>query len=73
MVAAQVLEATHAVDVKVGRVEDKVLDKVASVDDKVAVVIDGAQSFLISQQDSIFNSDVPSGKRNKGSHTKSRR
>ena len=43
MVAAQVLEATRVVDDKLGRVEDKVLDKVASVDDKVAVVIDGAQ------------------------------
>ncbi len=49
MVAAQVLDATHAVDDKVGRVADKVLDKVAGVDDhvkaiddKVTVVIDGA-------------------------------
>jgi archaellum component FlaC len=118
MVTAQVLEATHTVDDKVGRVEDKVLDvdnKVASVDDrvagvddrvarvddrvagvddrvarvdervtgvddyvktiddKVAVVIDGTQPSLISQQQNIFNSDVPRGKRDKGSHTTSRR
>jgi hypothetical protein len=41
MVAAQVLEATHVVDHKVGRVEDKVLDvdnKVTGVDDRVAHV-----------------------------------
>jgi archaellum component FlaC len=137
MVTAQVLEATHTVDDKVGRVEDKVLDvdnkvagvddrvagvdnkvarvddrvagvddrvarvddrvagvdgrvarvdeRVASVDervigvddnvkaidDKVAVVIDGTQPSLISQQQNIFNSDVPRGKRDKGSHTTS--
>jgi hypothetical protein len=66
MVAAQVLEATHAVDDKVGRVEDNVLNK-------VAVVIDGAQPSLISQQDNIFNSDMPRWKRDKGSYTTSRR
>ena len=41
MVAAQVLEATHTVDGKVGRVEDKVLDvgnQVAGVDDRVTRV-----------------------------------
>jgi hypothetical protein len=40
-----ILEATHTVDDKVGRVEDKVLDvdnKVTRIDDKVAVVFDGA-------------------------------
>jgi archaellum component FlaC len=43
MVTAQVLEATHTVDGKVGRVEDKVLDvdnNVAGVDDRVAGVAD---------------------------------
>ena len=41
MVTAQVLEATHTVDDKVGRVEDKVLDvnnKVARIDDRVTGV-----------------------------------
>jgi hypothetical protein len=41
MVTAQALEATHTVDDKVGRVEDKVLDvdnKVVRVDDRVAGV-----------------------------------
>jgi hypothetical protein len=125
MVTAQVLGATHTVDDKVGRVEDKVLevdnkvsgvddrvvgvdervagvddrvarvddrvvgidDRVArvdervagvdgyvkAIDDKVAVVIDGAQLSPISQQQDLFNSDVPRGKRDKGSHTASRR
>jgi archaellum component FlaC len=118
MATAQVLEAMHTVDDKVGRVEDKVLDvdkKVAGVDDKVArvddrvagvdervaslddrvagvdervagvddyvqaiddkvaVVIDGAQPSLVSQQLNIFNSNVPRGKRDKGSHTTSGR
>ena len=38
MVTAQVLNATHAVDNKVARVNDNV----KAIDDKVAVVIDGA-------------------------------
>jgi len=68
MVAAQVLQATHAVDDKVGRVEDKVLDKVAGVDervasvgdhvkaidDKVAAAIDGALPSLIGQPQNIL-------------------
>jgi hypothetical protein len=69
MAIAQGLKATHAVDDRVRVVENKVLD----VDNKVAVVIDGAQPFLISQQDNIFNSDVFRGKRDKGGHTTSRR
>jgi hypothetical protein len=74
MVTAQVLEATRTVDDKVGRVNDNILDvdnKVARIDDKVAVVIDGAQISLISQQDNIFNLDVPRGKGDKGSHRSS--
>jgi len=62
VVTAQVLEATHNVDTKVAR-----------VDDKVAVVIDGAYPFLISQQENMFNSGVSRGKRDKGSHTTSGR
>jgi hypothetical protein len=104
MVTAQVLEATHTVDDRVGRVGDKVLDvnnrvvgvddrvagiddrvariddrvasvddKVKAVDDKVAVVIDGAQPSLICHQGNMLNSDVPRGKRDKGSHTTSGR
>jgi archaellum component FlaC len=104
MVTAQVLEATHTVDGKVGRVEDKVLDVdnnvagvddrvagvadrvarvdervadvdnyVKAIDDKVAVVIGGAQPSLISQQQNIFISDVPRGKRDNASHTTSGR
>ena len=45
MVTAQVLEATHTVDIKVARVEDGVVgvdNKMKVVDDKVTVVIDGA-------------------------------
>ena len=48
MVNAQVLEATHTVDIKVGRVEDGVAGvdiKVKAIDDKVTVVIDGAWPF----------------------------
>jgi hypothetical protein len=44
-------------------------DHVKAIDDKVAVVIDGAQPSLISQQQNIFNSDVPRGKSDKGCHT----
>ena len=52
MVTAQVLDATHTV-------EDRVLDvhnKVARVDDKVALAINGADPFLINQQENMFNS-----------------
>ena len=69
MVTAQVLDATHTV-------EDRVLDvdtKVARVDDKVALAINGADPFLISQQENMFNSAVPRGKGDKGSHTTSGR
>jgi hypothetical protein len=71
------------VDLKVAGVDDRVAgvdervagvdDCVKAIDDKVAVVIDGAQPYLISQQHNIFNSDVPRGKRDKASHTTSRR
>jgi hypothetical protein len=47
VVTAQVLEAAHTVDKKVAR-----------VDDKVAVVIDGAYPFLINQQENMLNSRV---------------
>ena len=83
MITAQVLMATHTVDDSVRVVENKVAgvdervagvdDYVKAIDDKVAVVIDGARSSLISQQENIFNSDVPRGKRDKGSHTTSGR
>ncbi len=62
MVTAQVLKGTQNVN-----------DRVAGVDDKVAVVIDGAQPSSIGHQQNIFNSDVPRGKRDKGTHTTSRR
>ena len=76
MVTAQVLEATHTVDDRV-RVVDKrvagVNDNVKAIDDKVAVVIDGARPPLISEQGNIFIFYVPRGKRDKTSHTTSRR
>jgi len=76
MATAQVLRAAHTVDDRVRVVEDKVLEidsRVVGVDDKVVVVIDGAQPSLISHQGKMFNSDVPRGKRDKGSHTTSGR
>ena len=83
MATAQGLKATHAVDDRVGVVESEVLnvekkvagvdDSIKVIDDKVAIVIDGAQPSLISQQENSFNSDVPRGKRDKSSHTTSRR
>ena len=48
-------------------------DFVKAIDNKVAVVIDGAQPSLINQQENSFDSDVPRGKRDKSSHTTSRR
>jgi len=66
MVTAQVLKGTQNVSDRVGVVENRVLDR-------VAVVIDGAQPSLIRQQEYIFNSDVPRGKRDKGSRTTSGR
>ena len=76
MVTAQVLDATHTVDDRVRVVEDKVAgidDNVKAIDNKVAVVIDGTQPPLISQEDNVFSSDVLRGKGNKGSRTASRR
>ena len=64
------------VDDRVVRVDNRVAgvgDYVKAVGDKVAVVIDGAQPFLIGQQENIFNPDVPRGKRDKGGLTTSRR
>ena len=64
------------VDDRVAHVDETlagVVDNVKAVDDKVAVVIDGAQPSLIKQQEYIFNSDVPRGKRDKGSRTTSGR
>ena len=61
---------------RVARVDERVAgvdDYVKAIDDKVAVVIDGAQPSLITQQQNVFNSDVPRGKRDKGSHATSRR
>src|SRR6267154_1047267 len=64
------------VDDRVARVDERVAgvdDYVKAIDDKVAVVIDGAQTSLISQQQNTFKFDVPRGKRDKASHTTSRR
>jgi hypothetical protein len=64
------------IDDRVARIDDRVAsvdDKVKAVDDKVAVVIDGAQPSLICHQGNMLNSDVPRGKRDKGSHTTSGR
>ena len=73
---AGVDDRVAGVDDRVARVDERVAgvdDYVKAIDDKVAVVMDGAQPSLISQQLNIFNSDVPRGKRDKGSHTTSRR
>ena len=87
MVTAQVLKGTQNVNDRVGVVDNRVLDvdnKVAGVDDRVAhvdetlAIVDdnvkaGAQPSSISHQQNIFNSDVPRGKRDKSTHTTSRR
>jgi archaellum component FlaC len=73
---AVVDDRVAGVDERVAGVDKRVADVdhyVKAIDDKVAVVIDGAQPSLISQQENIFNSDVPRGKRDKGSHTTSGR
>jgi len=69
------------VDDRVAGVDDRVAhvdetlagvdDNVKAVDDKVTMIIDGAQPPSISHQDNIFNSYVPRGKRDKGTHTTS--
>jgi hypothetical protein len=64
------------VDDRVACVDERVTgvdDCVKAIDDKVAVVIDGAQPPPITQQQNIFNSHVPRGERDKGSHTTSGR
>jgi archaellum component FlaC len=66
---ARVDEGVTGVNERVAGIDDYV----KAIDDKVAVVIDGAQPSLISQQHNIFNSGVPRGKRDKGSHTTSGR
>jgi archaellum component FlaC len=69
---AGVDDRVASVDNRVEGVEGRVAsvdDKVKAVDDKVAVVIDGAQSLSIGHLQNIFNSDVPRGKRGKGSRT----
>ena len=60
------------VDDRVAGIDDRVVsvdNKVKAVDDKVAVVIDGAQPSLVSHQGNMFNTYVPRGERDKGSHT----
>ena len=60
------------VDDRVAGIDDRVVsvdNKVKAVDDKVAVVIDGAQPSLVSHQRNMFNTYVPRGERDKGSHT----
>ena len=62
---ASVDDRVARVDERVASVDERVTsvdDCVKAIDDKVAVVIDGAQPSLISQQQSIFNSDYPEGK-----------
>ncbi len=68
------------VDDRVAGVDDRVAgvdDRVAHVDETLAIVDDnvkaGAQPSSISHQQNIFNSDVPRGKRDKSTHTTSRR
>jgi hypothetical protein len=76
MVTAQVLEATHMVEDRVLDVDNRVAgvdNNVKAIDDKIAVVIDGAEPFLISQQENVFNSGVSRGKRDKDGHTASGR
>ncbi len=65
---------------RVAGVDDRVAgvdDRVAHVDETLAIVDDnvkaGAQPSSISHQQNIFNSDVPRGKRDKSTHTTSRR
>jgi hypothetical protein len=61
---------------QVACVDDRVAcvdDHVKAIDDKVAVAIDGALPSLIRQQQNIFDSGTPRGKRDKASHTTSRR
>jgi hypothetical protein len=69
-------ERVAHVDERVAAIDDRVAgvdDYVKAIDGKVAVVADGAQPSLISQQENLFNSDMSSGKRDKGSHTTSGR
>jgi hypothetical protein len=66
---AHVNERVIGIDERVAGVDDCV----KAIDDKVAVVIDGARPSLISPQENILNSDVPRWKRDKASHTTSRR
>jgi hypothetical protein len=49
MATAQVLKTTHD-------------NRVAGVDDKVAVVIDGAHLCSVSHQENVLNPDVPRGR-----------
>jgi archaellum component FlaC len=66
---AHVDETVTGVDERVARVDKRVTgiderlvnvgDYAKAINDKVAVVIHGAQPSLISQQENIFNSDVP--------------
>jgi hypothetical protein len=76
VVENKVLDKMAGVDDRVAHVDERVAgvdDSVKAIDDKVAVVIDGAQLPLIRQQQNIFNSVVPRGKRDEGRHTTSRR
>jgi hypothetical protein len=54
---------------EVRMVTAKVLEATHTVEHKVTVVIDGTQLSLINHSRNMFNSDVPRGKRDKGSHT----
>ena len=65
MVTAQVLEATHTVEDRVAGVDGHV----KAIDDKVAVVIDGAQPFFDQSASKCSNSGVSRGKGDEGSRT----
>ena len=71
---ASVDDRVAGVDDRVAHVDETLAgvdDNVKAVDDKVTMIIDGAQPPSISHQDNIFNSYVPRGKRDKGTHTTS--
>ena len=48
-------------------------DYIKAIDDKVPMVINGAQLSVINPQQNIFNSGVLRGKADNGSHTKNGR
>ena len=69
-VDGRVVSVDNSVEGRVGRVTG-VDEKVRFIDDKIAAVIDGAQSSSICRQENMFNSDVPRRGAGKGSLTTS--